>query len=166
MKGWDFSHTDFACFWNLNVHQSYFLEWGVGVSPKVYGITYKEGCRGFGSDCMKTASYLRSMILRTSNLSLRFLQPKVPRRLRRDVKSSRKPTWNGELGYHNITISLIFQTLYCWLSCLFLQSSHPLWLPQVFNQALRQQFTCAGYVLSEQWARFIKPTPPHICLIL
>ena len=41
---------------------------------------------------LQRAPYLRSMILRTSNLSLRFLQPKVPRRLKRDVKSSRKPT--------------------------------------------------------------------------
>ena len=29
-------------------------------------------------------------------------------------------------------------------------STHPLWLPQEFNQALRQQCTCVDYVRSEQ----------------
>ena len=30
------------------------------------------------------------------------------------------------------------------------QPPQPLWLPQLFNQALRRQCTCVGYVWSEQ----------------
>ena len=41
------------------------------------------------------------------------------------------------------------------------QQFHPLWLPQALNQALRQQCTFAGYVRSEQWARFI--SNQHLC---
>ena len=39
------------------------------------------------------------------------------------------------------------------------EGHNALWWPQVLNQALRQQCTCVDYVRSEQWARFIKPTP-------
>ena len=61
----------------------------------------------------KTCEYLRSIILRISNLSLRFLHASAPRRLQREVTSRMKPTWKSawELSFL-VTLVTMWRSYY------------------------------------------------------
>ena len=84
-----FSPPNIRNLWHKKVqHVQHFLLILITICLSIY--SEKDG------GCQKICEYLRSIILRISNLSLRFLHARDPRRLQREVRRRMKPTCRGE----------------------------------------------------------------------